>query len=122
MIPLPPRSTRTDTPFPYTPLCRSDRLAGDGRADDADDRGMRLPPDAPDVEVGDTCVAGSLDPIANLCDAMRVGAVEQHRRGVAHQRPRPGRDPDGADAPHNRGPPHPPTHEPPEPPPTRQAG
>src|SRR3546814_2423878 len=34
MIRRPPRSTRTDTLFPYTTLCRSDRLGqvrGDGR-------------------------------------------------------------------------------------------
>src|SRR3546814_3004994 len=40
---------------------RADRLARDGRADDADDRGMRLRPDAPDVEVGDPRVARILD-------------------------------------------------------------
>src|SRR3546814_3437393 len=31
MIPRPPRSTRTDTPFPYTTLFRSHRLHPDGR-------------------------------------------------------------------------------------------
>src|SRR3546814_16210341 len=36
---------------------RADRLARDGRADDADDRGMRLRPDEPDVEVGAPRVA-----------------------------------------------------------------
>src|SRR3546814_16548223 len=30
MIPRPPRSTRTDTLFPYTTLCRSAHLARDG--------------------------------------------------------------------------------------------
>src|SRR3546814_16121541 len=30
IIPRPPRSTRTDTLFPYTTLFRSDRLTGDG--------------------------------------------------------------------------------------------
>src|SRR3546814_4871782 len=36
MIRRPPRSTRTDTLFPYTTLFRSKQIAGDQRADDAD--------------------------------------------------------------------------------------
>src|SRR3546814_1599558 len=56
---------------------RADRLARDGRADDADDRGMRLRPDAPDVEVGDPRVARILDQRADFCRDMRVGAVER---------------------------------------------
>src|SRR3546814_5910415 len=44
----PPRSTRTDTLFPYTPLFRSDRfrldvfLVGDDRGDDVDAAGAAL--------------------------------------------------------------------------------
>src|SRR3546814_11215728 len=70
---------------------RADRLARDGRADDADDRGMRLRPDAPDVEVGDPRVARILDPPADFFRAMRVGAVDKTRGGVVHPPPRPAR-------------------------------
>src|SRR3546814_10517452 len=37
MIRRPPRSTRTDTLFPYTTLFRSGRFPAAGRADDADE-------------------------------------------------------------------------------------
>src|SRR3546814_1072893 len=41
MIRRPPRSTRTDTPFPYTTLFRSGRLSGAALADEARAAGPR---------------------------------------------------------------------------------
>src|SRR3546814_9169151 len=42
MIPRPPRSTLTDTLFPYTPLFRSPDPAADGRAAAGSEPGARL--------------------------------------------------------------------------------
>src|SRR3546814_8678311 len=47
MIRLPPRSTRTDTLFPYTTLFRSLRRAGRGGLDRRGGRGGRRPPLSP---------------------------------------------------------------------------
>src|SRR3546814_6399307 len=50
MIRLPPRSTRTDTLFPYTTLFRSDRgTRKEGRSGRARDRGDDHPQHAPGV-------------------------------------------------------------------------
>src|SRR3546814_6277545 len=42
MIRLPPKSTRTDTLFPYTTLCRSDRRHGAGGAQFRPDEGIDI--------------------------------------------------------------------------------
>src|SRR3546814_820750 len=68
MIRRPPRSTRTDTLFPYTTLFRS---AVEGQPQPADDRGApasggvgcRVEKDQPRAEIGE----------ADVADEMRVG-------------------------------------------------
>ena len=48
---------------------------------------MRLRADAPDVQIGDPRVAGTLDEFAHLVLDVVVGGVEKDGGGVAHQRP-----------------------------------
>src|SRR3546814_4297217 len=75
MIRRPPRSTRTDTLFPYTTLFRSDRAAG-LRADDerAEASGGRDQPTQP--------VAGDL---AALHDLLRVAVTTVRTENIASQ-------------------------------------
>src|SRR3546814_4540381 len=44
MIRRPPRPTRTDTPFPYTTLCRSEDAAARHAAQRLEDRGDQMSP------------------------------------------------------------------------------
>src|SRR3546814_19982307 len=71
----PPRSTRTDTLFPYTTLCRSQR--GDGISEAAEpflDRRVELlrkftaDPDTRDIEEGMTIDRADIDPSAVTLD------------------------------------------------------
>src|SRR3546814_8216719 len=60
MIRLPPRSTLTDTPFPYTTLFRSDDLD-----------------DPVQVQEGDQIAADQLQPVVDLADPV-LGAADEH--------------------------------------------
>src|SRR3546814_14360523 len=71
MIRRPPRSTRTDTLFPYTTLFRS--LADARRADQAEDRTLQLADAGLYREVLD-------DPLLDLVQAVMIGV--QHLLGV----------------------------------------
>src|SRR3546814_7698834 len=88
----PPRSTRTDTLFPYTTLFRSQRRKcliddGEGLAAGRPDRRQRIVTDeagaaALDAELADLVrvaqMVGALDPLRGRLQA-DLGAVAQHR-------------------------------------------
>src|SRR3546814_17090841 len=52
MIRRPPRSTRTDTLFPYTTLFRSEGISGGHRGRDAADRQFRVDARTADLDCG----------------------------------------------------------------------
>src|SRR3546814_5600076 len=72
MLRRPPRSTRTDTLFPYTTLFRSHRLA----EEDAAQRDAVQPPDQL--------------PVSPHFNAMGLTTIEQFHVGVAHVLAQPG--------------------------------
>src|SRR3546814_9921133 len=81
MIRRPPRSTRTDTLFPYTTLVRSRHLAqrwrhGDGAGQEA----RRAAP----VDVPDQGAGGRIGRADLRRPAARAPAVEDHRRSEEH--------------------------------------
>lgn len=58
-----------------------DQLARHVRlSDHTDDRGMGFRPHPPDVEIGDSRIAGCLDQLANFVGDMVVSPVEQDGR------------------------------------------
>src|SRR3546814_7543831 len=78
MIRLPPRSTRTDTLFPYTTLFRSDRRAPYRRADREDRRaaGDEAQPAASGRGLPRRCAAGLPDPRGSRPEG--PGRSEEH--------------------------------------------
>src|SRR3546814_10341949 len=83
MIRRPPRSTRTDTLFPYTTLFRSQLLADAAGADEADDRR------GPDVDLeAQQRVAGEVrqdlrdDAVADLVEPGAAGGADALQRLV----------------------------------------
>src|SRR3546814_18400216 len=82
MIRRPPRSTRTDTLFPYTTLFRSDGQ-GKGRLGDEDIAGNRLERRAGGV-VPALVVAGHHRPFAPIFQHDLRGAEHMARRPEAH--------------------------------------
>src|SRR3546814_3228866 len=82
MIRRPPRSTRTDTLFPYTTLFRSQRVAHP-RQDVGED----------DAELGDTEHPGREDEVA-LHQAERLGVDDPREDRPAHQAERQGQGPE----------------------------
>src|SRR3546814_15783557 len=76
MIRLPPRSTRTDTLFPYTPLFRS---RGGSRRSPSGDFGA-LPSQIPPVGARPPRVAALLRRIADQVDPARSGSANGRSR------------------------------------------
>src|SRR3546814_19562884 len=77
MLRLPPRSTRTDTLFPYTTLCRSQRL---GNAhDERQVRHMLATLDLTHMRTLDACEVGEcLLGSAQLCSCCPYGHAKRH--------------------------------------------
>src|SRR3546814_8997404 len=70
MIRRPPRSTRTDTLFPYTPLFRSGRVPDGGRGGEAKERRTRAR-DRP-AQVGPAASCRSEEHTSELQSLMRI--------------------------------------------------
>src|SRR3546814_4418993 len=78
----PPRSTRTDTPFPYTTLFRSHFVRADGIAAGIFGRGG-LVGDRLDLEDVDAAIFGDLDKgEAGVVDQPGGGRVRHQRGGI----------------------------------------
>src|SRR3989344_3188246 len=78
-----------------------------GLANDADDRCMRLRPNPPDMQVGDGCIAGPFNQLANFLCNLLIGLIQQDARGDTHQGPCPSRDDNGTHDAHCRIQPYP---------------
>src|SRR3546814_8352868 len=92
MIRRPPRSTRTDTLFPYTTLFRS--RAGQHRRDDRADQDLGQPQRGPRADAGAHLGAGP---------GRRTARLGRQRR-LASGGPAPGRGPGGRPLPADRDP------------------
>ena len=69
---------------------------------DFDDRSARVRSHTPDVQIGDLHASQRFDTFAKRRFCILVGGIEEHGRGIAHERPRPAPDDDRADNSHNR--------------------